>query len=61
DEHGPPDQTRPDNLAPLCRRHHRAKTTGRWRYARHPDHTYTWHSPQGRVYLVDDTGSHTIG
>ena len=26
DEHGPPGQTHPRNLAPLCRRHHNAKT-----------------------------------
>ena len=29
-EHGGPTAT--DNLAPLCRRHHRLKTRGRWRY-----------------------------
>ncbi|MBE7325604.1 HNH endonuclease, partial [Nocardioides sp. Y6] len=29
--------TRPDNLAPLCRRHHRVKTHGRWRYEALPD------------------------
>jgi 5-methylcytosine-specific restriction endonuclease McrA len=61
DDHGPPGQTHPDNLAPLCRRHHRAKTTGRWRYQLNDDHTYTWHSPHARTYLVDHTGSHTIG
>ena len=37
-----PDQT---NLAPLCRRHHRAKTTGRWQYRRQPDGTYQWTGP----------------
>ena len=42
DDTGPPGQTRPANLAPLCRRHHRAKTTGRWRYRRLPDGTYQW-------------------
>ena len=42
---GPPGQTRPDNLAPLCRRHHRAKTTGRWQYRRQPDGTYAWEGP----------------
>ena len=31
---GPPGQTSPDSLAPLCRRHHRAKTAGRWTYER---------------------------
>src|SRR5262249_36815967 len=45
DHGGPPGQTTPTNLAPLCRRHHNAKTTGRWRYQRHPDGTYTWHGP----------------
>ena len=39
DEDGPPGQTRPENLAPLCRRHHRCKTSGRWRYRRRPDGT----------------------
>ena len=45
DDTGPPGQTRPDNLAPLCRRHHRAKTTGRWQYRRQPDGTYQWTGP----------------
>ena len=36
DEGGPPGQTNPDNLACLCRRHHRCKTSGRWRYRRRP-------------------------
>ena len=45
DDTGPPGQTRPDNLAPLCRRHHRAKTTGRWQYRRLPDGTYQWTGP----------------
>ena len=30
DAGGPPGQTRPANLAPLCRCHHRAKTHGAW-------------------------------
>ena len=37
----------PENLACLCRRHHRAKTTGRWRYLRTPDGDYQWHGPYG--------------
>ena len=49
DDGGPPGQTRPDNLAPLCRRHHRAKTHAGWHYRRNPDGTYTWHSPHGRT------------
>ncbi|MCW2845575.1 MAG: hypothetical protein JWN22_3491, partial [Nocardioides sp.] len=43
------------------RRHHRAKTTRRWRYERNTDHTYTWHAPNGPVYLTDPTTTHTIG
>jgi hypothetical protein len=54
---GPPGQTRPENLAPLCRRHHRAKTSRRWRYHRHRDGTYTWTSPAGRTYLVTPSGT----
>jgi hypothetical protein len=49
---GPPGQTNPENLAPLCRRHHRAKTSRRWRYHRNRDGTYTWTTPRGRTYLV---------
>ena len=57
DENGPPGQTRPDNLAALCRRHHRAKTTGRWRYLRTPDGDYHWHGPYGTTYLVTPQGT----
>ena len=48
----PPGATTPDNLAPLCRRHHLVKTAGRWRYQRNPDGTYTWTSRHGRTLLV---------
>lgn len=49
---GRPGQTNPDNLAPLCRRHHRAKTHTSWRYRRLPDGSYQWTSPTGRSYTV---------
>lgn len=49
--------THPDNLAPLCRRHHRVKTHGRWHYVRRRDGTYAWTDPGGRTYVVDATGS----
>jgi hypothetical protein len=52
DKGGPPAQTRPENLAPLCRRHHRAKTHGRWRYRRLPDGGYRWTTPTGRTIDV---------
>ena len=46
-----PNPTRATSPA-LCRRHHRAKTTGRWRYLRTPDGDYLWHGPYGATYLV---------
>ena len=49
---GPPGQTGPDNLAALCRRHHRAKTLGPWRYIRTPDGDYRWRGPYGITYVV---------
>ena len=49
---GPPGQTHPGNLAPLCRHHHRVKTHSTWHYQRHPDHSYHWTSPTGRTYVV---------
>ena len=52
DDGGPPGQTRPENLAPLCRRHHRAKTHTTWRYTRLPDASYRWTSPTGHTYTV---------
>ncbi|WP_395659581.1 HNH endonuclease signature motif containing protein [Nocardioides sp.] len=57
DEGGPPGQTRPDALAPLCRHHHRAKTARRWRYRRLPDDSYLWTGPHGRRYRVDRDGT----
>ena len=54
---GPPGQTTPGNLAPLCRRHHRLKTHGGWSYTQPGPGTYLWRSPQGRHYRVDHTGT----
>jgi hypothetical protein len=56
DDGGPPGQTRPDNLAPLCRRHHRAKTHHGWTYQRNADGSYTWTSPSGHRWTVDVRG-----
>ncbi|WP_210649994.1 HNH endonuclease signature motif containing protein [Nocardioides sp. SYSU D00065] len=50
---GPPGQTRPDNLAPLCRRHHRAKTFSRFTYQRLPDGCYEWTLPTGARVTSD--------
>ena len=60
DETGPPGQTTPANLACLCRRHHRAKTTGRWRYLRPPDGDYAWYGPYGTTYLVTPQGTQRV-
>ncbi|NYD41598.1 HNH endonuclease signature motif containing protein [Nocardioides panaciterrulae] len=58
DEGGAPGQTNPENLAPLCRRHHRCKTSGRWRYRRRPDDgSYEWSGSYGRSYLVTPFGT----
>ena len=45
------------NLAPCCRRHHRAKTTGGWSYLTIEPGTYLWHSPLGYQFLRDHTGT----
>jgi hypothetical protein len=57
---GPPGQTHPGNLAPLCRRHHRAKTRRRWRYQRDPDGSYLWTGPHGRQYRVTPDGPEAL-
>lgn len=53
DEGGPPGQTHPDNLAPLCRRHHRAKTHGDFAYRRRADGSYEWTLPTGTRVTTD--------
>ena len=58
---GPPDQTHPANLAALCRRHHRLKPHGGWRYLRTPDGSYPWRSPLGRSYAVTTSGTLPLG
>ncbi len=45
------------NLAPCCRRHHRAKTTGGWSYLTIEPGTYLWRSPLGYQFLRDHTGT----
>ena len=49
---GPPGQTHPLNLAPLCRTHHRIKTFTAWDYKRRDDGTYVWTAPTGHQYDV---------
>ena len=62
-DHDDPDRggtTSTDNLAPLCRRHHRLKTRGRWSYAMTEPGVFVWTSPQGHEYLRDHTGSRQL-
>jgi hypothetical protein len=46
-------QTASDNLAPLCRHHHRLKTHGGWTYTSLEPGRYLWRSPLGYSYLRD--------
>ncbi|GAA1398593.1 hypothetical protein GCM10009599_29720 [Luteococcus peritonei] len=55
---GPPGQTRPDNLGPLGRGVHRAKTHGGWQLTQPMPGIFLWRSPLGYLYLV--TPSRTI-
>lgn len=48
------------NLAPLCRRHHRHKTHGRWSYRVLEPGSYLWTSPRGYAYLRDHTGTRDV-
>jgi hypothetical protein len=57
--HGPgrsPGQTRPDNLGPLRRKAHRAKTHAGWQLSQPRPGTFAWLSPLGRRYLVTPSG-----
>jgi len=47
---GPPGQTCAQNLAPVCRTHHRLKTHGHWSYKRLDDGAYCWTSPTGQQH-----------
>ncbi len=67
DQGGPPGQTSTATLAPLCRRHHRAKThpspvstsstTVRWDYDQLTPTTWLWTSPHGLRFLVHPDGT----
>ncbi len=47
-----------ENTAPLCRRHHRAKTHSSWNYTALRRGTYRWTTPNGITLLRDHTGTH---
>jgi hypothetical protein len=61
DQGGPPGQTGIGNLGKLTRRHHRHKTHGAWRVKQPFPGIWIWCSPHGRYYLVDHTGTTTLG
>ena len=63
DRTGPPvptRQTSTDNLIPLGRLHHRAKTFGGWRSRRLPSGAVDWISPHGFRFVVDHLGTHQV-
>lgn len=53
---GEPGQTRVDNLGPLTRRQHRAKTHGGWQVEQLLPGRYLWRSPLGREYWNSGDG-----
>jgi HNH endonuclease len=44
--------TCPCNLAPLCRRHHRAKQAPGWHLTQNQPGVMTWTLPSGRTYTT---------
>jgi len=59
-EHNRGGPTSSDNLAPLCRRHHRAKTHTSWTYTRLSDGEYLWRSPHGYAFVTDPDGTRDV-
>ncbi|SDS80986.1 hypothetical protein [Microlunatus soli] len=58
---GVPAQTRENNLAPDGRREHNVITHGLWKRRRPEPGTFLFRAPEGRVFLVDATGSYDLG
>jgi hypothetical protein len=55
-----PGPTQTDNLACLCRFHHRLKTHSAWRYEMTSPGVFEWTSPHGHRYRRDHTGTTEI-
>jgi hypothetical protein len=53
----PPGPTNTDNLAALCRFHHRLKTHSAWRYDMTAPGIFEWTSPHGHRYRRDRDGT----
>lgn len=60
DADGPPGQTATDNLADLCRSHHRHKTHGGWTYTMLEPGYYLWASPHRHRFLVTPHGTQML-
>ncbi len=60
DPGGPPGQTGDHNVAPLTRRHHRAKTHLGYQVEQLDRATYLWTTPHGLQRLVDHAGTHLV-
>jgi hypothetical protein len=54
----PDGTTSSGNTAPLCRRHHRAKTHSAWDYTVLARGTYLWTTPNGIKLIRDHRGTH---
>jgi 5-methylcytosine-specific restriction endonuclease McrA len=52
-----PGPTSTDNLAALCRQHHRLKTHSAWRYEMHEPGVFEWTSPHGHRFRRDRSGT----
>jgi hypothetical protein len=52
--------TATDNIAALCRRHHRLKTHTTWDYTPIEAGTYLWTSPHGLKFVRDHTGTRDV-
>jgi hypothetical protein len=60
DRGGPPGQTSTENLACLCRSHHRLKTHGAWSYTQIEPGVFLWRSPHGHTWLVTPSGTQSL-
>jgi hypothetical protein len=60
DADDPATATSSTQLAPLCRRHHRVKTHGGWRYLMLTRGAYLWTSPHGYRWVTDLDGTRDV-
>jgi hypothetical protein len=54
-------QSRLGNYGPMSTLHHRLKTHGRWQVKQPFPGIYLWRDPYGEIYLVDHTGTRSLG